>query len=115
MSGLAVRQTERAFQGAVIDLAERLGWTCGHFADSRKQLPNGRFVGDRRAAGIPDWLLVRERVLHIELKGPRTRVTPAQHHWLQLLQAAGAEVYLWRAPGDWNHITHTLTERRPPQ
>jgi hypothetical protein len=93
----AVRKvSERAFQSAVIDLARTLGYQVFHVHDSRRQVRRGVFVGDKDAAGIPDLILARERVIWAELKSARGRLSDAQRRWIDTLQAAGQEVYVWR-------------------
>lgn len=119
MGAFAVSQpvSEAALQAAVIELAERCGWRVAHFADSRKQLRSGRLVGDRRAAGFPDLVLVRgARLLFVELKTEKGKLRPAQVEWLAALgevedDAAGRVVVcVWR-PGDFDsgEIARVLT------
>jgi hypothetical protein len=106
-----VSQTsESHFQHAVMDYARKSGWRVSHFSDSRRQVRPGVFVGDKDAAGFPDIVAVRERVVFIELKAARGRIRPAQQEWLRELDEAGAEVYCWR-PADWPEIEHTLGRR----
>jgi hypothetical protein len=61
-------------------------------------------------AGFPDRVLVRERVVFVETKGPKTRVTPEQVGWLTALAKAGAECYLWR-PSDLTEAVEVLARR----
>ncbi len=102
--------SEAVFQKAVLELAHALGWRTAHFHDSRRQIAPGRFVGDQAAAGFPDLVLCRERVVFAELKGPKTRVTDAQLAWGRALGGAGAEWYLWRS-ADWSEIELVLGGR----
>jgi hypothetical protein len=90
---------ERDFMATVRDAAAVTGWLAYHTYRSR-----------RSPSGFPDLVLVRDRVLFAELKGPRTHVTRDQQHWLDALRAAGAEVYLWR-PDDWDVIQAVLGKR----
>ena len=57
--------TEAQFQATVIEFAEAHGWKVWHFHDSRREVPDGRggkkWVGDKRARGIPDLILSRDR------------------------------------------------------
>lgn len=86
----AARLTERQLSDAVRDLAIRLGWACYHTFDSR-----------RSQAGFPDWVLVRgSRLLFIELKSEKGRVSDAQANWLLALSLTPAEVHVWK-PADW--------------
>jgi hypothetical protein len=110
----AIAQTEREFQAAVIDLAERAGWLVAHFHDSRRQA-GGRLIGDRDAAGFPDLVAVRrERLVFAELKSERGKLRPKQADWLRALGqvevslgCSVVETYLWR-PSQWDDIVEVL-------
>ena len=52
-------------------------------------------------------LLVRERVVWIELKSETGRLSPEQAAWIDALKAAGQEVYVWR-PDQWPEIREVL-------
>jgi hypothetical protein len=104
-------------------LARTLGWTCLHHHDSRREVtetrPDGckvrRLVGDTDAAGLPDWLLLRERIVWVELKAQGKGPTPVQREVLRLIFAAGGEAYLWR-PGDYAEAQRVLlTHDAPPK
>ena len=85
--------TEKAFMASVIELATLCRWRCYHAFDSRRSSP-----------GYPDLTLAKSgRVIHVELKTERGRVSSAQREWLEAL---GGE--LWR-PSDWPTIEATLT------
>jgi len=104
---------ERTFQRSVISLAKMLGWHVAHWHDSRRQVRPGVFVGDADAAGFPDLVLVRERLLVAELKRNRGRLTAAQECWLVWLADAGVDCHVWR-PRDWAEIEATLKKRGDP-
>lgn len=76
---------EKDWSRSVRALAQQLGWTVYHTHDSRKS-----------DVGFPDYVLVRDRVVFLELKREKTRATDKQAGWLLKLAAAGAEVYLAR-------------------
>lgn len=76
---------EREWQSQVIKLAKTLGWRTYHTFDSR-----------RSTHGFPDLVLVRDRVIYLELKREKGRLTDEQKDWLQHLLAAGAEAYVAR-------------------
>lgn len=61
-------------------------------------------------SGFPDRVLVRERVIFVELKREKTKPTDDQVEWLDGLAGAGAEVYLWR-PSDLDEIALVLGKR----
>jgi VRR-NUC domain len=101
--------TEAEFQRAVIEAAHVLGWRVAHFRPARTA-HGWRTPVEADGAGFPDVVLVRERVLFVELKSATTRVTPEQRQWLDALDAAGAEAYLWR-PDHWDDIQSVLRGR----
>jgi VRR-NUC domain len=77
---------ERDWQRDVIKLAKTLGWTrIYHTFDSR-----------RSTHGFPDLVIVRDRVLFLELKREKTKLTDEQIGWLRALRAAGVEAYVAR-------------------
>jgi VRR-NUC domain len=85
--------TEKQFMAAVVEMAQMLGWLVYHTFDSR-----------RSEAGFPDIVCVRrDRVLFIELKTEKGRLSEEQERWLSALGLAGAEVHCWR-PSDWPAI-----------
>lgn len=90
--------TEGAFQAQVLQLARLYGWHAYHPYDSR-----------RSAKGWPDLALVRPpRLVLVELKTERGRVTPDQQAVLGLLASCpGVETYLFR-PRDWEEIEEVL-------
>ena len=82
--------TKGALQASVKQLAELEGWMHYHTFDSRRSDP-----------GFPDSLMVRGgRMVAAELKRETKQPTQAQRDWLEALEAAGAEAYVWR-PSDW--------------
>jgi hypothetical protein len=76
--------TEAAWQDHLIGkrgLAPLYGWDHYHTHDSR-----------RSQAGWPDLVLAKgTRVIFLELKRMRGKVSPAQRQWLERLHAAGLE------------------------
>lgn len=62
--------------------------------------------------GFPDWTLVRDRVVFLELKTETGKVSDAQSEWLYDLNAAGAEAYLVR-PRHFDEIVVVLRARGP--
>jgi hypothetical protein len=69
--------------------AQLCGWHAWHARDSRGQ----------NIVGFPDWVLVRECVLFVELKRQRDELAPQQVDAAARLIAAGANYYLVR-PSD---------------
>lgn len=83
--------TEDELLDQVVTLARDLGWLVFHDQDSR-----------RNAAGLPDLILVRDRLIFAELKRQRrAQLRPAQREWGRRLSAIAdrtpfVEAHLWR-------------------
>lgn len=94
--GLA--ETEKGFQGWIVDLAELHGWAHYH-----------PWLSIRSPRGWPDLALCRPpRLILAEVKGPNGKVSPDQRRWLDLLDGCpGVESYLWY-PADRDRITAIL-------
>jgi hypothetical protein len=91
--------TEREFEAAVVDVARLFGWRVAHFRPAQTQ-KGWRTPVSYDGKGWPDLVLVRERVVYVELKGHGGRVSNEQREWLQALVDAGQEAYCWY-PSDW--------------
>ena len=76
---------EKTWQAQVTELARTLGWKVFHPYDSR-----------RSAHGWPDLSLLRERLILVELKTEKGRVSVHQRAWLEALLAANVEAYVAR-------------------
>lgn len=80
---------EKDWQRQVRELADKLGYRRAyHTFDSR-----------RSDTGFPDLVLVsaqRGRIVYLELKREKGRLTASQAEWIRDLAAAGAEVYVAR-------------------
>jgi hypothetical protein len=88
-------------EATVRQLADTFGWLSYHTHNSRHS-----------AAGFPDWVLVRgPETIFAELKGSRGRLSPEQRIWLDALDAAGHEVYVWR-PKDVDFVVARLGRRK---
>lgn len=82
--------TEKQLQANVVRLAKLLNWRVVHHYLSIKTEP-----------GFPDLLLIRPpRMVVVELKSEKGKVTPAQEAWLDDFRAVLEDVYVWR-PKDW--------------
>ena len=103
--------SERDFQDQVIAMAIMYGWKAYHVRPGMTR--NGRWMTHVQGhAGFPDVVLVhRDRgTIFAELKTEKGRLDPAQRDWLEALNAAGNEVYVWR-PKDIHFITTRLARR----
>ena len=92
--------TEKEWSRSVYELAEMLGWHRYH-----------TFLPKYSAAGYPDETLVRERVVFLELKTEKGKLSPAQREWLGWLRDTGAEVYVAR-PRHLDALAIVLSQRR---
>lgn len=91
--------TEAKLQEAIVDMARTLGWRVAHFGAARTD-KGWRTPARYDGAGFPDLVLVRERVLFVELKGHRGVLRDEQSGWANALGRAGAEWHLW-TPVEW--------------
>jgi hypothetical protein len=95
------KQTERQFMAEVRRYATARGWRVYHTYRSEKS-----------EAGFPDLVLVRARhpkprVVYLELKADRTKVTDAQRDWITDLRDCGQEAYIVR-PRHWPAVEKLL-------
>ncbi len=96
--------TEKEFTTLVVGtrtkpgLARGLNFRCYHTLRSKGSEP-----------GFPDWTLVRERVVFLELKTAKGTVSDAQSAWLTDIHRAG-EAYVVR-PKHLEAIKHVLQAR----
>lgn len=59
--------TEGEWADTFLGAARINGWTCAHFRPARTE-HGWRTAVQADGAGFPDWVLVRERVIFVELK-----------------------------------------------
>lgn len=90
---------ESDLQGAIIEAARLCGWRVAHFRPARTA-HGWRTPVAADGAGFPDLVLVRERVVFVELKGDGGRLRPEQQGWLDALGRGGQECYVW-TPSSW--------------
>jgi Holliday junction resolvase len=91
---------ERDFGRQIETMLDFYGWLWKH--DETAVRPGGGFAtAFRGSRGFPDYIAVKgDRLLFIELKSERGRLSDDQRRWLRDLDATGkAEVYVWR-PAD---------------
>ena len=95
---------EARFQARVEELAQQLGWYAWHLTQAQRSQP-----------GLPDLILIRERVVWAELKatslltGRTGKLSPAQIMFRDMLQEAGQEWHLWTdSSDDWQKIQEVL-------
>lgn len=96
--------SEADWQSHVVAIATRLGWL--HYHSPANRPVNGRV--QNVVAGYPDLHLIRgPRSVFAELKSETGTVTPQQMVWLDSLEAAGHEAYVWR-PRDFDEVLAVL-------
>jgi acetyl esterase/lipase len=108
--------TEAEWLRSVGDALDLTGWAWIHHRPARRA--QGKWTTPTQgssAKGFPDIVAVRPpRVLWLELKTERGRVSPEQTDWLERLRASGQEVHVIRLPRDW-HLFTDLTAPEPEQ
>ena len=92
---LADMTSEADWQSAIIEYAHLHGWHVAHFRPGLTQAGNWRTAVAADGAGFPDLVLVRERVVFVEVKGHRGKLSPAQEWWQGRLSVANAEWHCW--------------------
>jgi len=87
-------QSERDFQGFVIDLAHVYHWKVAHFRPALTKR-GWRTPVSADGKGFPDLCLVRDRIIFIECKSQKGKLSLDQEFWRIGLTAAGVEYHLW--------------------
>lgn len=103
-----LKMSEDQLQDAVIEMAHRFKWRVAHFRPVRIQRRDGSVYYQTPVqadgAGFPDLVLVRDRVLWVELKSEEGRLSVEQQDWMFALGAADQERHIWR-PVHWRDGT----------
>jgi hypothetical protein len=100
------KQTEESFLRQVLELAKLYGWHTAHFRSARTS-KGWRTAVQGDGKGFVDVVLVRERVIFVEIKNDRGNRSAEQLWWAQWLDRAKAEYYCWK-PSDWDTIVRIL-------
>lgn len=90
----------RDLQKGIVETARSFGWRAAHFLSMQGRDGIWRTPAGADGKGWPDLVLVRERVIFVEVKGDTDRLRPEQETWLTALRLAGQEVYVW-TPEQW--------------
>lgn len=100
---------------AVGEALDWLGWSWIHHRPGRTGSGWVTATQGNAAAGEPDILAIRvPRVLWLELKTDKGRVSPEQEDWLARLKDSGQEAHLIRLPREWDRLME-LIARDPDQ
>jgi hypothetical protein len=102
LDDLLEREWDAMLFGSQKGLAPMLGW--------RPSLTYHTLRSKGSQSGFPDRVLIRDRLIVVELKREQGKPTPAQKEWLDGFAAVGVETYLWR-PGDLDEIATVLSKR----
>jgi len=110
--GEVVETSETEFEEQIVAVARSLGWSV---IGVRRNVAVQRADGSvfhctpwlYDGEGCPDLVLVRDRIVFMELKSESGRMRPKQEAWFHRLKNAGAEVYIMR-PSDWPLIREVL-------
>lgn len=91
----AAQMTEAELLSHVTRMATDLRWLWYHAPDNRPGGRSGRV--QRVVPGFPDLTLTRAgRLMFVELKTQKGRVTPEQEQWLVALGQTGYPAMVWR-------------------
>ncbi len=95
-----------------IQYARLQGWLVAHFRGVRVQRKNGEVYHETPVQadgkGFPDLVLTRPgRLVFVELKAERGRLSLDQERWVNALKDCGQEVYVFR-PSMWSQIEKIL-------
>ena len=102
--------TEAELKDIVISVAKRYGWLIHH--DLPAQNNRGRWLTNIQGdAGFPDLLMVHPvsgKIVAVELKSERGKVSPLQKRWLMAFDAGEVFNSVWK-PSDMEYILYTLS------
>lgn len=104
--------SEADHQRQVLELATILGWASMHVRKAMGSKKHG-WVTPTSVSGWPDavlWHPRQKRVLFVEFKAEKGRLTDDQRRVLGSLIEAGQEVYVWR-PSDFDDAQAILAGR----
>jgi len=102
-------------QAKVLQLAATLGWRSMHVRKAMGSKKHG-WVTPTSVSGWPDavlWHPKQKRLILIEFKTDKGRLTPGQQDVIRSLLDAGQEVYVSR-PREFDQIRDVLTASPPP-
>lgn len=99
--------TEDELLRAVIDIAHLHGWRVAHFRPAQTQRGNWVTPVMADGKGFFDLVLVRNRVLFVELKSQKGRLSPEQRDWADAVAKTGGATRVWR-PSDLPEIAEIL-------
>lgn len=103
--------SEKEFQDQVIQLARLKRWRVAHFRPAKVQRADGTTYYETPVqadgAGFPDLILVRDRLIAMELKVGSNEPSEAQMQWIEAMVEAGVPAFVLY-PKDWRLIEEIL-------
>jgi hypothetical protein len=87
-------------QRALVQLAQHHGWICAHFSPVQDIRGVWRTPARADGKGFPDLILVRDRLIAIEVKGDGDKMKPDQKKWMTAMLDAGIDFYI-ATPKNW--------------
>ena len=99
MPAATIQMSEQELSDKVIELAHLFGWRIAHFRPAMTK-HGWRTPVAADGKGFPDLVMVKDRVVFLELKSTRGSLTDEQVQWQEALTLAGAEHHVVR-PQDW--------------
>lgn len=99
-----LKVSEKDFQRTVVEAALLFGWAVHHTLDTK-------VPAKRIGPGYPDLTLVHPeqgRVLFVELKAEKGRVSEAQKWWGEILSKCPGVEYMLARPSDWDELEAAL-------
>ncbi len=104
------KMSEADLKEVVISVAKRYGWLIHH--DLPAQNSRGRWLTNVQGdAGFPDLILlhpVSGKLLAVELKAEKGKLSPLQKRWLMAFDAGSHFNSVWK-PSDMEYILYTLS------
>jgi len=97
---LARLMSEAELQKSIIAFARAQGWLVAHFRPAKTTRGNWITPVSGDGAGFPDLVLVKNRVLYVELKSELGKLSTSQDMWMSALKHSGENIFTWR-PSQW--------------
>lgn len=105
--------SEREWQDQVIDLMHVFGWRVAHFRPAKTER-GWRTPVQADGQGFPDLIAARgNRLLAVELKAEKGKLSPQQAVWVESFAQTPAEVYVWR-PSEFETVHRILRSQTRP-
>ena len=93
------RISGQKLQKGIIDLAHRYGFIAAHFTAVKTDY-GWRVPVSADGRGFPDLIMVRERLIAVEVKGDGDTLRPDQKRWQAALRMANVEYHVF-TPAMW--------------